>query len=169
MEIGAGFGRTAHAIINNFMNVKLYTIIDLEPCLRLSSRYLKEVLSSADYSKICFIKSVDAEKVDRIDLAINIDSIAEMDPEVCRNYLSLINNVAGYFYTRNPICKYSPESIGIKNIHQIDFDKVANLGLCRKVIDIFDEEALSLCRKEYQSTYLPSILWALLKSEVSFP
>jgi len=169
VEIGAGFGRTVHAILNNFNSVKSYTIIDLEPMLKLSSRYLKEVLSSSDYSKIVFIKAKDAEKVAKIDLAINIDSIAEMEPEVCLNYLNLINTHARYFYIRNPICKYTPESIGIKNIPQIRFDTVANLGLCRKVIDIFDEESLSLYRKEYEKIYLPGPLWTLFKSEVSYP
>ena len=169
LEIGAGFGRTAHAIIKNFHNVKTYTIIDLEPCLNLSSRYLMQVLTPEEYRKINFVRAEDAEKVDRVDLSINIDSIAEMNPDVCYDYLRLIDKVSEYFYSRNPICKYSPASIGIENITSKDFDKVLNLGLCRKVIDIFDEEELSLCRREFESAYLPSRSWSLTKSEVSKP
>lgn len=92
-----------------------------------------------------------------------------MDSDVCYNYLELIDKSADYFYSRNPVCKYLPESIGLENINPVDIQNVLKVGLCKEIIDIFDEEALKTRRKECEKVYRPSSKWALKKSETSYP
>jgi len=122
LEIGCGFGRTAHALLSNYDAIEGYTIVDLGVCLKLSERYLRETLSEQLFSKIKFVHvervaSLDSE---RFDLAINIDSMAEMDGNVVRNYLAFIESHCRQFYCKNPVGKYSPESIGaqINNVSE---------------------------------------------------
>lgn len=58
VEIGAGFGRTAHTLLKLCPNIKNYTIIDLAPMLKLSSKYLEKVLPN-DANKLNFIAATD--------------------------------------------------------------------------------------------------------------
>lgn len=169
VEIGGGFGRTCHAIIKNFNNIENYTIVDLEPCLILSERYLKNVLKKGEIKKINFVKADYADEITYVDLVINVDSMAEMDPEICRNYLDLVDDRSVYFYSRNPVCKYLPESIGINKTKERDLKDVFKVGLCRDKKDIFNDETLKVSRKEYEKAYFPSENWTLVKSEISLP
>ena len=43
LEIGAGYGRTAHAILNTF-KINKYFIIDLNTNLQLAKKYLNKIL-----------------------------------------------------------------------------------------------------------------------------
>ena len=52
LEIGAGFGRLAHSIIENFENVERYVIVDLDSVLTLSKLYLSKVLNKKEFLKI---------------------------------------------------------------------------------------------------------------------
>src|SRR5258706_1229291 len=54
VEIGAGYGRTCHAIVSNH-DVRSYTIIDLPNCLALSQKYLEAVLDRERFGRIEFI------------------------------------------------------------------------------------------------------------------
>jgi len=44
LEIGCGYGRTCHAILQSFSNIEEYCLVDLPEMLKLSSAYLKNVL-----------------------------------------------------------------------------------------------------------------------------
>ena len=54
LEIGPGYGRTAHAIINSF-DIRVYFVIDLKLTLKLTKKYLKKVLSKKNFEKVKFI------------------------------------------------------------------------------------------------------------------
>lgn len=112
LEIGAGYGRTCHAILANH-KVKSYTIVDLENCLELAHSYLKRVLNKPVFSKINFIKVKKFNLLSGLffDLVINIDSFAEMDKETVKYYLQFIDKHSGFFYVKNPVGKYLDKSL----------------------------------------------------------
>ena len=51
LEIGAGFGRTAQALVSLCDNLESYTIIDLPEVLTLSREYLKKIFGSGGGGK----------------------------------------------------------------------------------------------------------------------
>ncbi len=114
LEIGAGCGRTAHVVLQN-TKILNYTIIDLPSTLRLSSQYLKEVLSEEQFYRIVFVSTdtLNTEeslnkfmiKNQGFDWALNIDSFAEMDIKTVESYLSLIDLSAEFAYIKNPVGK----------------------------------------------------------------
>ena len=169
-EIGAGYGRTCHAILKNFDRLIHYVIIDLPPCLKLSQRYLKKVLEPKEFQKVEFIDASCLQKrKGKIDLFINIDSMAEMDIDVAKNYLHFIDQNSSYFYSCNPIGKYQPKMIGLQTFDEKLLNNILSLGLCRDIIDIFDSESLKKARKNYLLAYKPSNRWEMIKSAISLP
>lgn len=64
IEIGAGFGRTCHSIVNNFPKLQNYTIIDIPEVLELSNKYLRKVLDVKSYRKIIFLDNHLAENAE---------------------------------------------------------------------------------------------------------
>jgi len=169
VEIGAGFGRTCHAIIRNYPELLRYTIIDIPEILELSRRYLFDVLSRDEFEKVDFVESKDAHGIAAGGLYVNIDSMQEMDPRVALNYLDLIDANARYFYSRNAVCKYRPEAIGLDDYDQKELENAMMTGLCQDVVDIFDSEELSGAVKVYLERYSPGRHWSLMKSEESLP
>jgi len=168
-EIGAGFGRTCHAVLRNFPHISKYMIIDIPSCLELSQRYLKEVLDFNEFQKVQFIENKNASEIEVAELFINIDSFAEMDADVTKNYMSLINDKGNYFYSRNPVCKYHPSIIGLANYDETQLKNAMSAGLCREIVDIFNDEELKLARGKYLERYCPSESWNLLRDEASLP
>jgi len=168
VEVGSGFGRTCHAILNNFSNITTYTIIDIPEVLDLSKKYLQQVLDKDNYDKINFLENCNAENATGV-FYINIDSMQEMDQEVVNNYLSLIDRKGGYFYSRNAVCKYDPSQIGLINIERVEFNNAIATGLCLDVVNIFNSDDLNNARKKYMEKYKPSTSWKLIKQEASFP
>ena len=81
-----------------FKNISQYTIIDLPACLKLSEKYLKKILEPDLFKKIRFIDATKNNLFSRgkVDLFINIDSLAERDNDVAKNYLSFINQKGNY-------------------------------------------------------------------------
>lgn len=159
-EIGAGFGRTAQALIKLVPEIKKYTIIDIPEVLALSSGYLRRVLSGAEYEKLVFINALSSNKDYEdgipLDLVINIDSFQEMPQKTVRQYIQDVVRASRFFYSKNPIGKYTPESVGIYEKDPAHFFDVFSLGLSTDVIDIFDEAALAIARKKHVEQYLPS-------------
>jgi hypothetical protein len=51
--------------------------------------------------------------------------------------------------------KYAPESIGIATDGSAKFNDIFDLGLCRQIVDIFDDVALDAARREYVKSYCP--------------
>jgi len=155
VEIGGGFGRTAHTLLKLFPNIKKYTIIDLPLMLDLSSKYLKKVLPN-DSDKLSFIAENEIEKWENIkaDLAINIDSFQEMPKQTIKNYIDKLFSKTNTVYIKNPVCKYSPELLGIEGTKKYD---VFSIGYMTEIANIFDEVDLHKLRQIYSEKYCPSI------------
>jgi hypothetical protein len=75
------------------------------------------VLNEDEFGKLDFVNALtlteDAYNYHSVDLIINIDSFQEMPPETIKYYLSRIINYARFFYSKNAVGKYRPESVGL--------------------------------------------------------
>lgn len=169
LEIGAGFGRTAQALIKLTPNLNRYTIVDLPEMLALSCAYLEQVLSKDEFAKLCFVNalSLDIEHHDfpTVDLVINIDSFQEMPRQTIEYYFQQFIICSRFFYSKNAIGKYSPESIGLYGLDSDQLLDVFSLGLSTGVIDIFDQKQLAEARERHIKEYLPSDNFAVLAQE----
>jgi putative sugar O-methyltransferase len=154
VEIGAGFGRTAHTLLTVCPQIEAYTIIDLEPMLQLSRAYLKRVAPDAD---VRFIASDDHRAFESLapDLVINIDSFQEMPEPVITFYMTHVVQRAPRFYCKNPVGKYEPRVVELPDADPERLLDVLRLGYCQDVIDIFDEEAVERARARFVSAYCP--------------
>lgn len=160
VEIGAGFGRTCHAILSLTDSVEEYTIVDLPAMLNLSRAYLKRAAPGL-LPRVKFIESGDtvAWRSLRPDLSINIDSFQEMPPELIDRYMEGLVAKSSWFYCRNPVGKYKPECVGLPPPAGVDMNEVYALGFCRTVLDLFDDEELASVRVAYLSAYRPPGAW----------
>ncbi len=164
VEIGAGFGRTCHTLLSLCPHIDVYTIVDLDPMLALSSAYLKKVIPEK-FDRIRFVSSEDLELQSAIsaDLAINIDSFQEMHLNVIDGYMNRIIKNSELFYCKNPIGKYLPESIGLPGLSPEKILDVFELGRCRNTLDIFNDSELRHSREAYLKAYRPAGEdWSLL-------
>jgi hypothetical protein len=156
VEIGAGFGRTCHAILTLSPHIQEYSIVDLDPMLELSRQYLSQAAPEV-FDRVRFISSNDIKLHELLepDLVINIDSFQEMPLSVIDAYMDRIIRKANKFYCKNPVGKYSPEVIGMPQLASEKLLDVFKLGRCTNVIDIFCEQELQNARDEYVSKYFP--------------
>ena len=168
LEIGAGYGRTCHAIVSNF-NVCTYTICDIGSCLELSKRYLKEVLDGADYQKIKFIDPTSLFKSRlEFDLCINIDSFSEMEKRHVLLYLEFIEKKCKNLYTKNPVGKYADSEItGDKDPEAIRF--ASNSGILNDILEIHDEVSVLENSKKFLESYRPGGSWVVCSHSWSPP
>jgi putative sugar O-methyltransferase len=161
IEIGAGFGRTCHALTRLLPRLNSYTIIDLPQLLKLSRAVLTRTVPD-QIDKISFVDATDEDawRGMESDLIINIDSFQEIPPQTIDNYYEHIIRNARAFYVKNPIGKYAPESVGAGTPQDpARLQDVFSLGYCRDVIDIFDEDALLPARAEFVAAYAPGPDW----------
>ncbi|AYY12654.1 putative sugar O-methyltransferase [Actinobacteria bacterium YIM 96077] len=162
LEIGAGYGRTCHALLSNH-DISTYCIVDLDTTMQLSKKYLRAVLDDAQFAKLRFVSVDDVDtrlNSTRFDLCINIDSFAEMDPNTVRGYLVLIDQRCTSFYVKNPVGKYWDSSL---DGHAERADVVVSAlesGLLRQVVDIHDSEAVKAAVPEFISAYRPGDRWS---------
>jgi len=168
-EIGGGYGRLCHAVIELFPNISSYTMVDLAPMQKVSKMYLRKVLTSSQFKKVNFVEVNEVDKLDNFDLAININSFAEMRKEHVYEYLNIINNKANMFYSRNTIGKYIAESIGLVEYDEKQMKSALESGICQSKIDIFDSDILTAARHNYLKCYRPNNRWIVLKDEISYP
>ena len=113
LEVGAGFGRTAHVILEEMPKVKKYFIFDLPEMLKVSSEYLRNVLSIELYKKLRFISEISEIKNQVFSLGMQIDGFQEMSTHVIDDiYLKLLANCE-LVYLKNPVGKYLPSSGGL--------------------------------------------------------
>ena len=99
-------------------------------------------------------------------LTININSFNEMSDVAFSIYIELINEIGGFFYTKNPVAKFNDPDI-TTNIKR---KKIAlNTGQIKKIINIFDEKELNKSKKNYVQTYLPSTKWKNISIKFSRP
>lgn len=110
MEVGAGYGRTAHTILSNY-DVKSYTIVDLENLCALSFRYLKEVLAPEQLVKVKWIPIEHGYPKKDHDIAICIDVFAELDEGEAEYYVRYAQEHCKYFYLKMPVGRYA---VGVK-------------------------------------------------------
>ena len=169
LEIGAGYGRTAHLFLCN-ADVAAYTIVDLPGCLDLSRRYLKAVLPGSAYAKLHFMP---ADQVDSLsgdfDLALNIDSFAEMDESVVHQYLSLIDRRCKHFYVKNPVGKYLDPSLDSHAEGNEAVRMALASGVLRDVIDIHDDQVVLRQSERFLEAYAPSADWTVREHEWARP
>jgi putative sugar O-methyltransferase len=165
VEIGAGFGRTCHALLALCAGGPLerYYIVDLPPVLELSRRVLAQVVPE-HYHKIRFIEAADEGSWEGLtaDLAINIDSFQEMMPTTIDFYMRRLISRARFCYIKNPIGKYDPMSIGLPSIDSHKVQDVFSLGYCRDVVDVFNDVALADARPRFLGAYRPASNWRVI-------
>ena len=159
VEIGAGFGRTAQALIKLAAKIKKYTIIDIPKVLTLSATYLENVLNKDEFSKLEFVNALSLSngnyKLSNIDLVINIDSFQEMPAETIRYYFQHVINNSRFFYSKNTVGKYTPELVGLYDMDPNQMLDVFSLGFSVDVIDIFNEAELTTARQKHVKQYCP--------------
>ena len=91
LEVGAGYGRTAFALMNLYPDAK-YTIIDIEPALTIARWYLTTLF---DPERLRFIRADQLEGVgsSHFDLLLSISSLQEMTRHQVSVYLDLFDRV----------------------------------------------------------------------------
>lgn len=169
LEIGAGFGRLAQALIKLVKGIRKYTIIDLPQILLLSALYLEKVLSKAEFQKINFVNALlfyeSPNDFGPLDLVINIDSFQEMPGETVKFYFDRVIDSSRFFYTKNAIGKYAPETVGLYDIPLKQLREIYSLGRSTEVIDIFNSEDLENARQEHIYKYMPSTMPKVIAQE----
>jgi hypothetical protein len=117
MELGGGYGKFAYYILKNTKNFT-YIDFDIPETLTLASYYLSKCFphkknffyGEKEFNKnvendydLIFLPPWEIEKLrdNTIDLAINKNSLGEMDPETAHNYLKHIHRTSKYFFSMN--------------------------------------------------------------------
>jgi hypothetical protein len=164
LEIGAGYGRTCHAVLAN-RDVAAYHIVDLENSLELARAYLRLVLEDEQFAKVRFLSVEDLANLPsdvRFDLAVNIDSFAEMDPSTVEDYLAFAAGRCDHLYVKNPVGKYLDRSLDDHS----QGDELVALALAsgplRDVIDIHDSEAVREKSVRFVEAYRPAEDWTVV-------
>lgn len=173
LEIGAGYGRTCHALMSNH-DVAAYHIVDLENSLELARRYLGAVLTAEQLTKVHFHGVDQAEAAGalrelRFDLAVNIDSFAEMTPETVRAYLDLIAAHADHLYVNNPVGKYLDKSLDGHSQGDAVVELALRTGLLQDIVDILDNRAVAAQSRRFIDVYRPARDWTLLADAKTVP
>lgn len=150
-EVGAGFGRLAHVMLERFP-IESYFIVDLPPVLELSKRYLARVLPHDLFSKVKFISSEDERNYPfSADLSIQIDGLQEMTEDAITTYMSLFSS-SRYCFQRNVVAKYLPVHAGIESS---ETRVPLELGRSRKIVDIWNTVDLVDLYPEHLQAYTP--------------
>lgn len=117
MELGGGYGKFAYYILKNTKNFT-YIDFDIPETLTLASYYLSKCFPNkknffygeSKFDKnvelnydLIFLPSWEIEKLDKdtVNLAINKNSLGEMDPDAAKNYLQHIHRTSKYFFSMN--------------------------------------------------------------------
>ncbi|MFE4373645.1 putative sugar O-methyltransferase [Streptomyces sp. NPDC056835] len=171
LEIGAGYGRTCHTLMSN-KDISGYTVIDLPTTMALSRKYLREVLPDEQFKKVTFISvdEIETSLGDAVfDLCINIDSLAEMDVETVRYYLSLIAGRGRHFYTNNPVGKYMDKSLDDHARGEDAIARALDAGPLTDVIDVHDNRAVREQARGFVAAYRPHDSWHCVADEWAEP
>lgn len=105
LEIGAGYGRTCHTILANH-DVKTYTIADLGCSLKLSEKYLHDVLDKKQFTKMAFVNVEKNFLNGEFDFCLCIDALGEMSEDNIVQYLKYIDRFCKWFYVKSPVGQY---------------------------------------------------------------
>ena len=105
-----------------------------------------------------------------INLCGILNSFQEMPRETIRYYFNQIISGSRFFYSKNAVAKYRPESIGLYDINEEQLFEILSLGLSTDVIDIFNEGALIKARQKHVEQYRPSGLTVIAQEPLGiFP
>jgi putative sugar O-methyltransferase len=170
-EIGAGYGRTCHAVLSNY-ELSQYWIIDLTNTLRLSMKYLGEVLDDAQYSKVRFVDVADISQVMRatdFGLFININSFAEMTLQTVRDYLDLIDTKCAALYVKNAVGKFMDKKLDGHHKGSEAVQLALQSGPLKNVLDIFDNQAVAAAASDYIAAYMPGESWRCVADGLGYP
>ena len=170
LEIGAGYGRTCHALLCNY-DVSAYYIVDINNALTLAKRYLSKVLHKKLFKKIYFISLEEFNVLDKIrfDLCLNIDSFSEMTSEAVYCYLSFIESHCRSLFIKNPVGKYLDKSLD-NHCEGDDAVKMAlNSGVLRDVINIYDNNEVLGQVVKFIDVYSPGPEWRCIAHEQGRP
>jgi putative sugar O-methyltransferase len=109
LEIGAGYGRTAFALMHLFPKAT-YTVVDIDPALATSRWYLSKLFG---HDRLRFLKPREVAGVEdgTVDLSLWISSLQEMTQEQVAAYFAFMDRVSAsgivylkqWFRWRNPI------------------------------------------------------------------
>jgi putative sugar O-methyltransferase len=93
LEIGAGYGRLAYALLTLFPEAT-YTIIDIQPTRSISQWYLSQLF---DPERLTFLSPEEASSLEpgSFDLGLSVSSLGEMTEAQIDGYLRLLDSVAG--------------------------------------------------------------------------
>ena len=160
IELGAGFGRTAHVILSAFSKIERYVIVDLAETLSLSRHYLENVPSTTLFEKLQFADSGDVNNLfpsgQKIpDLAIQIDGLQEMDKSAIDHYYETIFTKARFVFLSNPVGKYLPRVAGVQGVPPQVIEQVLNLERYHVVLDPWNATDLESARPDYLRAYTP--------------
>tara|TARA_B100001057_G_scaffold302079_1_gene302284 strand:+ start:682 stop:1848 length:1167 start_codon:yes stop_codon:yes gene_type:complete len=117
LEIGGGYGKFAYYLLKNLKNFT-YINFDIPETLTLSSYYLSKSFPSNKtffYGEQTFTKQIENDydliflppweietlENNAFDLAINKNSLGEMQPETAKNYIKHIHRISKYFFSMN--------------------------------------------------------------------
>ena len=171
LEIGAGYGRTCHAMLSNF-SPAVYHVVDLDNSLALARNYLSAVLTDAQLARVRFhrVDEVDGVLADtEFDLCVNIDSFAEMDPETVRAYLGFVATRSRHLYVNNPVGKYRDKSLDGHSQGTAVVDLAMRTGLLRDVVDIHDNRAVRAAAGRFRAAYRPGGDWSCVADGPTVP
>lgn len=168
VEVGAGFGRTAHTLLTLGPAIERYRIVDLPETLLLSSAYLLEVLPREDFEKLEFLDATrQYPKNKESDLFIQIDGFQEMKESTIATYYSTFIGATRAAYLCNPIGKYPPRLAGVEGLDEEGYQAARQLGRSTLEIDPWDEVSLSSVRQLHDEVYRPHN-FKLIQSAASF-
>lgn len=168
VEVGAGFGRTAHALLRLNPAIKRYEIVDLPETLSLSSAYLSQVLPRDDFGKLQFVDATrQISGHCEYDLFIQIDGFQEMEGPIISAYYSEIISASTAAYLCNPIGKYAREVAGVEGLDEDGYKAARKLGRSTLEIDPWSEVSLSAARQIHDEAYRPPD-FKLVQSTPSF-
>ena len=170
LEIGAGYGRTCHALLSNHQ-IASYSIVDLGKALQLSRSYLSAVLNPERFEKLRFIAAEDFESLHhaRFSLAINIDSFSEMPEETVHTYLSFVRERSDSLYVKNPVGKYSDPDFHTHGEGDESVQLALTSGMLRDVIDIYDNGVVAEQKKKFIDAYRPGKDWYVVEESWARP
>ena len=96
VEVGAGYGRTAHALLSIYPHMR-YTVIDIEPALSISKWYLTSIFGEG---RVTFLPAERADETQQADLGISISSLQEMTPTQVSRYVQLFDRTSALIYLK---------------------------------------------------------------------
>lgn len=160
LEIGAGYGRTAHTLLANHA-IAEYVIVDLDKALVLAKRYLERVLPAAAFARLRFVPVEEFDSLDAksFDCCLNIDSFAEMDAEIVHFYLDYIRSHCAGFFSKNPVGKYLDKSLDGHHDGAEAVRLALKSGILRDIIDIYDNAAVRKQALKFVEAYAPGPEW----------